>query len=171
MPTEFVFEFQGLKELQDKMNQASNTEVKIVLNDGLREIGHVFVPAKGTGPLADNTPRVTGTLAFSTFFELEGSGTEDQALIILQPAKTPEMYGGHFYGAFVRNGTLPHIIRARYAQYLHWVGSAGEDVFRKEVHHPGNAPNPYHIRTMDEQSDNVQAVLDEMGARLVSLFS
>ena len=170
MPTEFSFEFQGLQELQDRMNRADSTEIKIVLNDGLREIGRVFVPAKGTGPLADATPQVTGKLARSTFFELTGSGTEDQSLIILQPAKTPAVYGGHFYGAFVREGTRPHKIRARIANFLHWVGPSG-DVFRKEVNHPGTKPNPYHIRTLEAQSGEVQRVVDQMGARVVGLFS
>lgn len=41
-----------------------------VLNDGLRSIGRLFVPAKGSGPLATATPRVSGKLARSTFFEV-----------------------------------------------------------------------------------------------------
>lgn len=171
MPTEFSFEFQGLQELQDKMNRAASTEIKIVLNDGLREIGRIFVPAKGTGPLADATPQVTGKLARSTFFELTGSGTEDQSLVILQPAKTPAVYGGHFYGAFVRGGTAPHKIKARIANFLHWKSATGEDVFRKEVNHPGARPNPYHIRTLEAQSGEVQRVVGEMGVRVVGLFS
>lgn len=171
MPTEFTFEFQGLQELQGRMNRAASTEVKIVLNDGLREVGRVFVPAKGTGPMADATPQRSGRLARSTFFELTGSGTEDQSLVILQPAKTPAVYGGHFYGAFVRGGTPPHKIRARIKQFLHWTGPGGEDVFRKEVNHPGTRPNPYHIRTLEAYAGEVQAVVDRMGARVIGLLS
>lgn len=171
MPTEFSFEIQGLGELQEKMNRAANTEIKIALNDGLRDIGHLFVPAKGTGPLADATPNRAGKLARSTFFELTGSGTEDQTLIILQPAKTPAVYGGNFYGAFVRGGTRPHKIRARIKLALRWQGRDGETHFAKEVNHPGNAPNPYHIRTLEALSGQVQEIVDRMGNRVAALFS
>lgn len=171
MPTEISFEVRGLRELVDSMNQA-NTETRIVLNDGLREIGHLFVPAKGVGPLADATPQgPTGKLARSTYFTLEGSGTEEQTLTILQPARTPSIYGGHFYGAFVRDGTRAHKIRARFKQFLHWTNDAGKDMFRKEVNHPGNKPNPYHIRTLEEQWDGVQEIVNRMGARVVGFFS
>ena len=118
MPAEFTFEVQGLQELQEKMNRASDSEIRIALNDGLREIGRLFVPAKGSGPLADATPQRTGRLARSSFFELTGSGIEDQTLVILQPAKTPAEYGGHFYGAFVRGGTRPHVIDSRLTHSL-----------------------------------------------------
>lgn len=41
---------------------------------------------------------------------------------------------------YVDEGTVPHIIRPKNAKMLHWVSAGGEDVFAKEVHHPGNKP-------------------------------
>ncbi len=170
MPAEFSFEVQGLAELQEKMNRASDSEIKIALNDGLRDIGRLFVPAKGTGPLADNTPVRTGRLARSSFFELTGSGIEDQTLIILQPAKTPEVYGGHFYGAFVRGGTRPHKIRARIKKALRWE-SGGQVHFATEVNHPGTLANPYHIRTLEQLTPQIQDTVNTMGAKVAGFFS
>ena len=41
-------------------------------------------------------------------------------------------------------GAKPHIIRARNAQFLHWVDEdTGKDMFRKMVNHPGFRPIPH----------------------------
>lgn len=46
------------------------------------------------------------------------------------------------YAAAVHEGSRPHVIRARNAQFLHFqVG--GRDIFTREVHHPGVRARPF----------------------------
>jgi len=165
--TVISFEIHGLKELQDRLNRG-DTMMRITLNEGLRAIGRLFVPAKGTGPLADATPKRTGKLARSTFFRI--TEKELQELIVLQPAKTPEEYGGMFYGWFVREGTGPHEIRPRLAKALHFfIGDA--EVFATRVNHPGTKANPYHHRVLESLMPEVQAIVEKIGIRIVGYLS
>lgn len=46
-------------------------------------------------------------------------------------------------------GAGPHLIRADEAEVLRFPGDDGEWVFRKEVSHPGNAPQPYLRPALD----------------------
>lgn len=50
------------------------------------------------------------------------------------------------YAIFVERGTRPHIIRPKTAQVLHFFVD-GEEVFTREVHHPGTRANPFVART------------------------
>ena len=168
MGTEITFEVTGLDELTEKM-ESIDTVMKISLNEGLRKIGQLFVPAKGTGPLADETPRRSGRLALSTFFTITGApGAEYQELAIFQPARTET---GEFYGGYVRDGTRPHEIRPVRAKALRFEGADGPIVFTMHVHHPGTRPNPYHLRVMDRLAPTVQRIVDEMGARVVAYLA
>lgn len=54
-----------------------------------------------------------------------------------------------FYAPFVNDGTRPHIIRPKRAQVLRFrVG--GQTVYARVVHHPGNRPNPFLDRALEE---------------------
>lgn len=169
------FETRGLDEIIDAFNRAP-TEARVVLNDGLREIGRLFVPSKGAGPLAQATPKgESGRLANSTFFEISAPGV-DQFLVIKQPARTPDIYGGDFYGVWVRGGTRPHRIAPRYKSWLKFkitdsASGAETTVFSKGVNHPGTAPNPYHIRVFNQLKPRVQAVVERMGVRIATIFN
>lgn len=167
MATEIIFEVHGLKELQDRLNRG-DTMMRITLNEGLRAIGRLLVPAKGTGPLADETPKVTGKLARSTFFRI--TEKEVQELIVLQPAKTPEEYGAMFYGWFVREGTLPHEIRPRIAKALHFF-MGDEEIFATRVNHPGTKANPYHKRVLERMLPEIQGIVEQIGIRIVGYLS
>ncbi|MDP2364511.1 MAG: hypothetical protein Q8M94_12180 [Ignavibacteria bacterium] len=146
--------------------QSGDTVMRITLNDGLRAIGRLFVPAKGTGPLADETPKRTGKLARSTYFTIQGA-PEDQELDILQPAQTGE---GDFYGLYVREGTAPHVIVPKRARALRFeIG--GKVLFRKLVHHPGTKANPYHRRVLARLRPEVQNLVNKMGAKVVAYLS
>ena len=166
MSTEITFEVTGLDELTNKMSQF-DTVTRISLNDGLRKLARLFVPAKGTGPLPAETPKRTGRLALSTFFQITG-GPGNQELAIFQPARTES---GAFYGQFVREGTQPHIIKPVKAKALRFETAEGMVVFAMRVQHPGNKPNPYHIRVMEQLYSSVQNIVDEMGARVVAYLS
>ena len=159
----------GLKEAIRATQAVSPSFTGAVLNDGLRNIGRLFVPAKGSGPLAQATPRVSGKLSRSTFFEVLQLGSS-QVLFIKQPAKTTPEYGSKFYGGFVRTGTKAHIIRPRLKQVLRF--EIGGDVFfASEVNHPGTKPNPYHIRTAQALNPQVRGIVARMVNRLTEKFN
>lgn len=174
MTTRFEFTAEGFDEIKRKLNRGP-TEARVVLNDGLREIGRIFVPAKGTGPLADATPKgETGKLARSTFFQISAPGL-NQSLVILQPARTPDIYGGDFYGPYVREGTQPHAIRPRFKRWLKFRmrdRETGETrtVFSKGVNHPGTNANPYHLMVFNRLKPQIQRVINRMGARVAAIF-
>ncbi len=166
MATEFQFEYEGMEELTRRLN-TGDTVLRITLNEGLRAIGRLFVPAKGTGPLADETPKRKGKLARSTYFTIGGS-PEVQELDILQPARSEE---GDFYGLYVREGTAPHIIKPKRAKALRWTEPDGEVVFRRLVHHPGTTANKYHVRVLMAHVPDVQRIVNEMGAKVTAYLS
>lgn len=165
---------QGLQEAIRATRKLKGPFTGVVINDGLREIGRTFVPSKGSGPLADATPKKSRKLARSTFFELitsrlVGFGIKEQALVIKQPARTPDEYGAEDYGKFVRGGTKPHKIRARLKQALRFeIG--GTEFFATEVNHPGTKPNPYHIRTAQNLRLRVQGIVNRMTRRLTNEY-
>lgn len=166
MTTRITFDVEGLDEITERLN-AGDAKLKIILNDGLRKIGKLVVPAKGTGPLADETPKRTGKLARSSFFQIVG-GTNLQKLWVMQPAKSPE---GDFYGEYVREGTPPHEIRPKEKKALHWMGESGEDVFATLVHHPGTKANPYHKRVVARLIGGIQNIINEMGRSMTAYIS
>ena len=167
MASEIIFEVHGLSELQERLNRG-DTMMRITLNDGLRALGKLIVPAKGTGPLADETPKRTGKLARSTFYRI--TDKEIQELVVLQPAKTPEEYGGHFYGWFVREGTQPHEIVPRLAKALHFfIGDA--EIFAMRVNHPGTRPNPYHHRVLARLRPEIDNIVQRIGIRITGYLS
>ena len=163
MPTIIELDVHELDDFIKKVNQSSDTVVKISINEGLRKIGHLIVPAAGTGPMADETPRgPTGKLARSTVFQILG-GPEDQRLEVRQAAKSPL---GVFYGFIVREGRGP--VFAVRAKALHfWIG--GKELFRKSV--GPAAPNPYHIRVLSALMPAIQDVVNEMGEKLAIYIS
>lgn len=160
--SEIIWEVHGMDALTERMSKGS-TYIKISLNEGLREIGRLIVPAKGSGPLANETPKVTGKLAQSSFFQIEG-GPQIQRLVVKQPAMTP---AGDFYGWWVREGTDSHEIRPKNKTALRFmIGS--EVVFAKVVHHPGTRPNKYHKRVMARLRGRIQSVVNKMGRRVTA---
>lgn len=164
MPIEFnTMEYD---EFVKRAQEAGDTVVRISINEGLRKIGHLIVPAGGTGPLADETPvgqgPGAGKLRRSTVFQIIG-GPEDQRLEVRQAAQSPL---GVFYGYIVRQGRGPvYAIRAKALHF--WIG--GKELFRKSV--GPAAANPYHIRVLTALMPAIQAIVDEMGEKVVAYMS
>ncbi len=165
MTTEIQFEVQGMEELKKRLNNG-DTVMRITLNEGLRAIGRLIVPAKGTGPLADETPKRTGKLARSTYFTIQGA-PEDQELDVLQPARSEE---GDFYGLYVREGTKPHEIRPKNKRALRFMMD-DRVVFALRVKHPGTKANPYHKRVLARLMPDIQAIVNQMGAKITAYIS
>jgi len=139
-----------------------------VLNDGLRQMGRVIVPSKGSGPLAQATPKVSDKLSRSTFFEIQQLGFIQQ-LVVKQSARTAPEYGSKFYGGFVRGGTKKHIIKPRLKSVLRF--QIGDTIiFASGVKHPGNKPNRYHLRVLNNVKPQTQAIIRRMVSRLTEKF-
>lgn len=152
----------GLKELTARVNKAGDTTMRISMNDGLRALGRLFVPATGTGPLAAETPKVTGKLRRSTVFQIIG-GPNNQFLEIRQAARSAL---GVFYGFIVREGRGEVI--AKRAQFLHFFID-GQEYFRKRV--GPAAANPYHQRVLSRLMPQVQDIVNRMGQRVAAYVS
>jgi len=71
-----------------KRVQTGDTVARILINEGLRKLGKLIVPASGTGPLAAATPKDKGKLARTTVFQIIG-GAMNQVLEIRQAATSP----------------------------------------------------------------------------------
>jgi hypothetical protein len=162
MATEIIFSVEGMKELGNRIKQLTDTELFIMFNECLRDIGRLFVPVKGTGPLADETPKVTGKLARSSVFQIVG-GTGDQRLEIRQGAQSPL---GVFYGFIVREGRGP--VKAIKAKALHFF-IGGQEFFRKSV--GPAAANPYHLRVIERLSPQIQEKVNQLGQKVVAFMS
>jgi len=166
VPSQITFETYGLKELQEKLNRAPDAVVRVALNEGLRRLGRLIVPAKGTGPLAAETPKRTGKGARSTHYRI-GGDPKNQRLEVLQPAQNEDM---DFYLMFVRDGTKPHQIRPKKAKVLRFIWN-GEVVFRYLVNHPGTWPNPYHQRVVARLRGSIQQIVNDMGRRVTAYLA
>ena len=156
------YDITELTAFSQRVNQAGDTVAKITLNEGLRKLGKLIVPATGTGPLADATPKVTGKLARSTVFQIIG-GARNQALEIRQAARSPE---GVFYGYIVREGRKA--VFAAEGKFLHFF-IGGQEFFRKSV--GPAAPNPYHRRVMSRLMPQIQTIVNGMGEKITAYIS
>lgn len=67
------------------------------------------------------------------------------------------------YGAAQEYGSEPHIIRARDGGMLAFPGQGGGMVFVREVHHPGNAPQPYMGPSFDRNVPGLEQALGDIG--------
>ena len=129
---EMEFDYRELDDLNRRVHEAGDTVTRISINEGFRKLGRLIVPATGTGPLANATPKRTGKLARTTVFQIIG-GPRNQVLEIRQAAQSPE---GVFYGYIVREGRGPVV--AKTAKFLHFF-IGGQEFFRKSVGQIGRA--------------------------------
>ena len=81
-----------------------------------------------TQEMASNVAVDKGELKNGIRFEIT---TEGITIIMPEHAK------------YVEYPTAPHIIRAAPGKMLHFTGKDGNDVFAKEVHHPGTDAQPF----------------------------
>ena len=160
--TEIVFDYEELDQLKNRVVQAGDTVTRISINEGLRKIGRLIIPATGTGPLVNATPKVTGKLRRSTVFQIIG-GPMNQVLEIRQAARSAL---GVFYGFIVREGRGPVV--AKNVQALHFF-IGGTEFFRKSVG-PAEA-NPYHRRVFAQLRPQIQRIVNDMGRRIIAHIS
>ncbi|GAG24483.1 unnamed protein product [marine sediment metagenome] len=162
MPTDIEFDYHELDDLGQRVREAGDTVTRISINEGFRKLGRIIVPATGTGPLANATPKITGKLARSTVFQIIG-GPMNQVLEVRQAAQSAL---GVFYGFIVREGRGG--VRAINAKALHFF-IGGQEFFRKSVG-PAEA-NPYHKRVLAQLKPQIQKVVNDMGRRIIAHIS
>lgn len=161
---EIEFRADGFRERAAAL-QGSRELVLTRLNQMLRKVGQALIGhGKGSGPLGQATPVVTGKLRNSTTGQILRLGNGAMRLEIRQNARTD---AGYLYGMGVIGGTRPHIIRPVRARALRFM-IGGRVVFAKLVHHPGNAPNPYPIRVLGEQRGRIQEIVNKGGFDLAA---
>ena len=162
MPSSIELDVTELTEFTKRVQAAGDTVARISINEGLRRIGKLIVPASGSGPLAAATPKVTGKLRRSTVFQILG-GPKNQILEIRQAARSED---GLFYGAIVREGRGP--VEAKQAKFLHFfIGE--QEFFRKRVG-PARA-NPYHRRVLRQLMPRIQKIVNDMGEKVTAHLS
>jgi len=160
---EIEFDYEELENLGQRVREAGDTVTRISINEGFRKLGRLIVPAAGTGPLADATPKgETGKLRRSTVFQIIG-GPMNQVLEIRQAARSAL---GVLYGFIVREGRGP--VTATSAKALHFF-IGGQEFFRKSVG-PAEA-NPYHRRVMAQLRPQIQRIVNDMGRRILAHIS
>lgn len=159
---EIEFDYHELEDLGRRAQEAGDTVTRISINEGFRKLGRLIVPASGTGPLADATPKRLGKLARSTVFQIIG-GPMNQVLEIRQAARSAL---GVYYGFIVREGRGP--VYAKNVKALHFfIGDV--EFFRKSV--GPAAPNPYHKRVMANLRPQIQKVVNDMGRKIFAHIS
>ena len=61
---------------------------------------------------------------------------------------------GRSYGAYVHDGTDPHIITPRVKKCLRWAGGNGF-IFAKRVNHPGTKADPFLYNAAQNERENI----------------
>jgi len=169
--TTIQFEPEGFEELAGRLRGAE-TAGRIIMNEGLREIGGFMVPL-----LKAHTPvGATSKLRNTTVFQLQVVGQE-QVLQIRQGARTS---GGAFYGRFVRGGRKPGR-QPPIAALLPWVikvlGVSGPRarsvafLVGRAIGRRGIKPNPYHVRALRAGSGRIQEIVTKMGERITAFLA
>lgn len=100
-------------------------------------------------------PVDTGDLENSITTDVEGDGRFGSMSAEIGP--TVE------YGAAIEYGSDPHVIRAKDGGKLVFKGIGGGLVFVDEVHHPGNAPQPYMGPAFDRNVPRLERALGQIG--------
>lgn len=142
MSVRIFWDSKSLDELTERLNK-----FPIIFSEFLEEAGGITADQ-----MRDNAPVKTGALWSSIRIDVG--------------PKSVRVYPTVPYAPFVERGTGPHIIRPVTAQALHFFIN-GEEVFAKEVHHPG-FPGRFFIRkTRDELK---QRIVDLAAHYVMDLF-
>lgn len=68
---------------------------------------------------------------------------------------------------FIIEGTQPHIIRPVNGKVLHFISADGDEVFTREVHHPGTLPNDFPARAWESSRSEIEEILRRTGRELI----
>lgn len=104
-------------------------------------------------------PKVTGSLAASISTDVVGDGRFGEMSAEIGPSVP--------YAPEVEYGAEPHLIRAHGGGFLEFSGPGGSSVFAEEVHHPGNAPEPFMGPAFDRHAPLLEERLAEIGERFL----
>lgn len=162
----FEIETEGFEELQRKMGK-SREYVLGAMHKILQRCGQLLVPA-----LKANTPEgATRQLRRYTVFQVLGTG-EDMRLEVRQSARSSS---GYAYGQAVRGGTRAHF--PPYEALIPWVtaklGVGGKEarnvafLIARKISRVGTEPNPFHIKTFNQNKPKLEKIGKEELGRLV----
>lgn len=136
------------------------SQVERLADDLARNAGRVDIGARAiVAKVGEDTaaraqelaPVDTGTLKSSISADIDG--------LVAEIGPTVE------YGAYVEEGTLPHLIVAD-GGFLHFVDE-GHDVYARVVHHPGTAPQPFMAPAADMEFPKAEEALGILGSRIL----
>ena len=128
-----------MKALTAKMDFTTARVQQVIVNDKLQ--GQLLNHREGN---LSNSVRPTETVVTAT--EIDGG-------VVAGGTAAP-------YAAALEYGARAHLIRAINAKALHF-SIGGQEMFRKQVMHPGNRAYAFMRSTLDEQAQEIQAGFQE----------
>lgn len=170
--TSIYFEPEGWDQVGDRLDKAG-IQSRITINEGLREIGRILVPA-----LKAETPvGATRGLRNSTLFQLLQPSQDEQVLEVRQGSRSST---GFFYGRVVRHGRRPGTFPPSSALVPWVMAKLGIPEARargvaflvaRKIYRRGIPPNPYHERALANARPEIQQQSTLMGTRIIAYLS
>lgn len=131
--------------------------------DTVGPIGRTALKARAPRSKASQFPPGSGRRPgrYATSIRYQRATVGGTSVTVKWTANTP-------YAIYVTEPTKPHVIRAKAARYLRYMGTGGKVVFRKKVKHPGTKGNDFAVQTMRHyrpvaQSAYTRMIRDAMG--------
>lgn len=125
--------------------------------DTVGPIGRTALKARAPRSKASQFPkgsgRRPGRYAMSIRYQRATQG--GTSVKVTWTANTP-------YAKYVTEPTRAHVIQAKAARYLRYMGTGGKVVFRKKVKHPGTKGNDFAVQTMRHYAPVAQGAYTRM---------
>lgn len=142
--------FKGGRELQEALNKLPAQIERNIVRSGIRQGANVIRDAA-----RENVPVDSGDLKKSIRVSTRSRRGQVRATVTAGG-------GDAFYAHMVEFGTKPHDIKARKGGVLSFGG-----IFAKSIKHPGQAPQPFMRKAIDENTDKaIRAVGEQIRKRL-----
>ena len=143
---------EGLDDLLNNVGKAKNQMRDLLTQAMEKSTTLVQNTAKEIRP--DRFKQQTGNLRRSIYKSVEGP---ERGIVYVDAGAAP-------YGAGVEYGTQPHTIYPKRGKWLAFTGSSGQTVFMKKIDHPGSRPYPYLEPSLDEKTDDIVKVYEDLAA-------
>lgn len=141
MATQLSVKVKGLDVLVKRFNENPKViakEIKTAITGSIQEMQNKS---------RKETPYRTGDLRRGILYEMESAS---RGKVFVKPTVT--------YAAAVHDGSVPHIIRS-HGNYPLRNKKTGQ-VFGRMVNHPGNKPNPFFVRGIEQSKPRIEKLFD-----------